>query len=44
MCGARDQRGIGDDDDIGRDVGRGELRDELRAYAGGLAGGYGEAR
>jgi len=39
-----DEIGIGDDDEIRRDIGRGELRNELRAYAGGLAGGNGEAR
>jgi hypothetical protein len=41
---ARDEIGIGDGDEIRRDIGRGELCDELRAYAGGLAGGDGEAR
>jgi hypothetical protein len=41
---ARDEVRIGDDDEIGREVGCGELCNQLRAYAGGLAGGDGEAR
>ncbi len=34
---ARDQIGIGDDDEIGGDVARGELHDELGADAGRFA-------